>query len=136
MNVWVIEILKGKKSILGKSLNFFTTVNSDFLIFIYHWFKNCPTLEKTPNSQNPILPFLFIKMSWPYFIFNSKNCSTLFQILIIYVLNRWATHLEQCVRHTKWSSHHSIVSPPKANKTNYLVSSGLCCWPECYHVLN
>jgi hypothetical protein len=32
--------------------------------------------------------------------------------------------LEQCVRHAKWNSHHSIVSPPKgrANKISSISS--------------
>jgi hypothetical protein len=65
----LLKFWKGKKSILGKTLNFFTIVSSDFLIFIYPCFKKYPTLEETPKSH--FTP-PFNKISYSYFIFNLK----------------------------------------------------------------
>ncbi len=56
----------------------------------------------------------FIFNFWELFILSSnfENYSSLFQILIIYAFELMSWNLNKCVRRTKWSSHHSIVSLP------------------------
>ncbi len=87
MNEWVIEILKGEKIKFGQIFEFFH--NLPILIFKYlsifnlkivqHWKKHqIPKIASYPSSHQNVLLI---------FIFNFENCSSLFQILIIYALN-------------------------------------------------
>jgi hypothetical protein len=79
MGYWNFE---GEKSILGIFLNFSQLLVLKFFIYLSIFnLRTIQTLWKTPMS----LPF--VKMFYSYLIFNSKNCSTLFQNLIIYALN-------------------------------------------------
>lgn len=123
MNVWVIENFNGGGNQFLTNLWIFSHLL--ILNFLYLSTLNLKIIQHWKNTKFPKshLTPLLMKMFNSYFIFNSDNCSTLFQILIIYALND-GLELEQCVRHAKWSSHHSIVSPPKgkANKISSISS--------------
>jgi len=87
MNVWVIEILKEEKFNFGQI----------FEPFHNHWFwffniylsliLKLSNIEKNTKFPKSYLTPPPIKMFYSYFIFNFENCSSLFQILIIYALN-------------------------------------------------
>jgi len=86
MNVWIIEILKGEKTIWA---NLWIFSQLPILIFYIYLFLILKTSNIGKNTKFPKshLTHLLIKMSYSYSIFNFENCSSLFQILIIYALN-------------------------------------------------
>jgi hypothetical protein len=56
-------------------------------------------------------------MSYSYFIFNFENCSSLFQILIIYALNWWTRIWTVCqTNQMKDPPFHSLSPKGRANK--------------------
>jgi hypothetical protein len=97
-------------------LNFFTTASSDFLYLSIFSFKisNIGKNTKIPKSH---LTLPLIKMSYSYFIFNFENCSSLFQILIIYALNWWTRTWTMCqTDQMKDPPFHSLSPKGRANK--------------------
>ncbi len=115
--MWIYELLKfwkGEKSILGKSLNYFTTTRSDFLyLFILN--LKIPDIGKNtkipsyPSSYQNVL-FIFYFQFWELFITISNFNNLCFELM--------RCNLKNVSNGPNERIHHSIVSPleGKANK--------------------